>query len=75
MFGPDGYEYIKARTTLDMNAAYQLAPKLSLNASVGNLQNESQTVLRYGSATPAHARQYSRAKFGVQVAIGLKGAF
>lgn len=74
-FGPDGYEYVQARTTLDMNGSYQLARRLSLNASVGNLQNESQTVLRYGSSTPAHARQYSRAKFGIQIAVGIKGTF
>jgi outer membrane receptor protein involved in Fe transport len=74
-FGPDGYEYFKARTTLDLNGAYQLTRRLSLNASVNNLQNETQTVLRYGSATPAHARQYSRAKFGAQVAVGVKGTF
>ena len=74
-FGPDGYQYYRARTTLDMNAAYQLSRTLSLNASVNNLLNKPQTELRYGSTTPAYASQYEEREFAIQMAIGLRGTF
>jgi iron complex outermembrane recepter protein len=74
-FGPEGYEYYKARTTLDMNASYQLTRRLSLAASVNNLTNEPQTLLRYGPDTPAYARQYQEAEYGIQLAVGIRGTF
>jgi TonB-dependent receptor len=74
-FGPDGYIYYRARTTLDMNAVYQLTRRLSLNASVNNLLNKPQTELRYGSSTPAYASQYEEREFAIQMAIGLRGSF
>jgi iron complex outermembrane receptor protein len=74
-FGPDGYEYYKARTTLDMYLAYQLTRRLSLAGSINNLLNEPQTLLRYGSSTPDYAKQYQRAHYGVQFGLGLKGTY
>jgi iron complex outermembrane receptor protein len=74
-FGPDGYIYYKARTSLDVNASYQLSRRFSLNASVNNVFNEPQTELRYGSSTPAYARQYEEREFAIQMAVGLRGTF
>jgi TonB-dependent receptor len=74
-FGPDGYEYFEPRLTLDMNAAYQLSRRLSLNAGVNNLTNTPQRFLRYGSNTPAYARQYQISKFAIPLAVGLRGTF
>lgn len=74
-FGENGYTYIKARTTLDMNGSFQLSKRLSLVASVNNVFNEPQTILRYGDNTPAYARQYQEQEFGIQMAIGLRGTW
>ncbi|MBI5690050.1 MAG: TonB-dependent receptor [Verrucomicrobia bacterium] len=74
-FGPDGYEYFKERITLDMNGSYQLSRRFSVVASANNVLNEPQTLLRYGSETPAYARQYQEAEFGIQMALGLRGTF
>ena len=74
-FGPDGYEYYKARTTVDVNASYQLTRRLALAASVNNLTSEPQTLLRYGSQTPAYARQYQESEYAIQMAVGLRGTF
>ncbi len=74
-FGPDGYIYLKARTTLDVNASYQLSRRFSLNASVNNVLNTPQTELRYGSSTPSWARQYEEREFAIQMALGLRGTF
>ncbi|MGH7945713.1 MAG: TonB-dependent receptor domain-containing protein [Opitutaceae bacterium] len=74
-FGPDGYEYFKERITLDMNATYQLTRRLSLAASVNNVTNQPQTLLRYGSQTPDYARQFREAEYGVAMAVGLRGTF
>ncbi len=75
VFGPDGYEYYKARITLDMNATWQLTRRLSLAASVNNALNEPQTLLRYGPQTPAYARQYQETEYGVQLSAGVRGTF
>lgn len=74
-FGADGYEYLKERTTLDMNATWQLTRRLALSASVVNILNEPQVYLRYGSQTPAYARQYESREYGVQFSAGIRGTF
>lgn len=75
VFGPEGYEYYKERITLDVNATYQLTRRLSLAASVNNLLNEPQTLLRYGPETPAYARQFQETEYGIQLSLGLRGTF
>jgi len=74
-FGPDAFGYIQARTTLDLSFAYQISPRLSLNASVNNLFDEPQVALRYGSQTPGYARQFNTRNFGAMVSLGIKGTF
>lgn len=74
-FGPDGYDYYKARITLDMNATWQLTRRIALSAAVNNLLNEPQTSLRYGSNTPAYARQFEEREFGIQLSAGIRGTF
>ncbi|MBI4622088.1 MAG: TonB-dependent receptor [Verrucomicrobia bacterium] len=73
--GPDAYQYIKARTFLDMNAAYQLTKKWSVSASVGNIFNVPQTLLLYGPATPGYARQFRNTNSGVTFGVGIRAAF
>ena len=73
--GSDAYTYEAARTYLDLNAAYQINRKYSLNASVSNALNVPQIRLVYGSQTPAYARQDRTSEFGVALAVGLKGTF
>lgn len=75
LFGPDGFEYFKARTTLDLNLAVQLSRRFSLLANANNVFNVPQTLLRYGSQTPAYARQWRRSEYGVALAVGLRGVF
>lgn len=74
-FNPDGYQYIKERTTLDLNIAYQLTRHFSLDGSVNNLFNVPETGLSYGATTPEYARQGYRTEFGIALAVGLKGSF
>ena len=74
-FGADGFQYYKARTTLDVYVSYQLTRRLSLAGSVNNLLNAPQTLLQYGSETPAYAQQFQRAHYGVQFGLGLKGTY
>lgn len=74
-FGPDGYEYLQARRTVDVSAAYQLARHFSLNATANNLGNEPLVTLRYGSRTPDYARQFRAFKMGIQLSAGISGTF
>ncbi|MFM1746777.1 MAG: hypothetical protein RLZZ188_443 [Verrucomicrobiota bacterium] len=74
-FGPNGYEYIEARTVLDINGSYQLSRTLSFVASANNIFNEPYRFLRYGDLTPAYARLYAEQEYGIQMAIGLRGSF
>jgi len=74
-FGPNGYEYIEARTVLDVNGSYQLTKRLSLVASANNILNKPYRFLRYGDDTPSYARLYAEQEYGIQIAIGIRGSF
>jgi iron complex outermembrane receptor protein len=73
--GPDGYNYFKARTYIDINAEYQISKHLSLFGVARNINNTAQTVEAYGSTTPAHAKYQLGEEFGVQFNLGIKGTF
>ena len=76
LFGTDGYQYFKERTTLDLTIGYRLTQRLSLAASVNNVFNEpTQTYLDYGSQTPEYARQSRVFENGIPVAVTLRGTF
>lgn len=75
LFGPDAYNYQKARTKLDLSLSYQMARHLSLAVSINNVFDVEHTLLRYGSQTPGYARQAQLAEYGVQFAVGLRGTF
>ncbi len=74
-YGPNGYDYIEARTVLDVNGSYQLSKTLSLVASANNILNQPYRFLRYGDLTPSYARLYAEQEYGIQMAIGLRGTF
>jgi iron complex outermembrane receptor protein len=74
-FGPDAFNYTKARLTLDLSADYQISKRLSLNTNVRNVFNEYLTSVRYGSATPDYAQPRQYRHFGVYVSAGIKGTF
>jgi TonB-dependent receptor len=74
-YGPNGYEYIEARTVLDVNGSYQLTKRLSLVASANNILNKPYRFLRYGDLTPSYARLYAEQEYGIQMALGLRGTF
>ena len=74
-FGPNAFQYYAARTQLDVNGAYQLNRRFSLNLSVSNALNVPQTLLIYGPQTPAYSRQQRASEYGVALALGLKGSF
>lgn len=74
-YGPNGYEYIAARTVLDLNGSFQLTKRFSLVASASNVFNKPQVFLRYGDQTPVYARQYGTQNFGAQLLFGIRGTF
>jgi iron complex outermembrane recepter protein len=74
-FGPDGYQYIKSRLSLDLDAQYQWTRRLSLVASVNNALNAPLTYLDYGAATPGYARESRFDDTGIALAVGIKGTF
>ncbi len=74
-YGPNGYEYIEARTVLDVNTSYQLTKNLSFVASATNVFNLPLRFLRYGDQTPKYARLYAEQEYGIQMAVGLRGQF
>jgi iron complex outermembrane receptor protein len=73
--GPDAYEYVKGRVTLDINVDFQVRPNLFLYFNTQNVLNVPEILLRYGSQTPAYARRYQEMTHGVQLTLGVKGAF
>jgi TonB-dependent receptor len=73
--GTNGFQYIGARTALDINGSYVLTKNLSVVGSVNNVFNVPQTILRYADETPGYARQNRTSEFGIALALGLKGSF
>ena len=74
-FGADAYEYIDGRLTLDLNVDFQLRRNLTLYLNGQNVTNEPEYRERYGAVTPAYARPFRRTEHGVQLTVGVKGAF
>jgi TonB-dependent receptor len=75
-FGPDGYRYFKARTSLDIDAAYVLSRRFTLALTITNVTNvPAVTWLEYGSQTPAYARHAVIFDAGAQYSFGLKATF
>jgi iron complex outermembrane receptor protein len=74
-YGPNGYEYIEARTVLDVSASYQFTKNLSFVASATNIFNKPYRFLRYGDLTPSYAKLYAEQEYGIQMAVGLRGQF
>lgn len=73
--GPDSFNYLRARTHLDVSVDWQIRRKLAAFASVRNVFNVPAQAMRYGSATPAYARMFMVSEFGAQITLGLKGSF
>ena len=74
--GPDGFLYLKARTTLDLSLGYQVSPRLSLIGTVNNVFNVIPLEnLNYAADTPEYARRGNVSEYGVACAVGLKGTF
>ncbi len=73
--GPDAYEYVKARTMLDVNIEVQARKNLFIYFNAQNVMNVPETLLRYGAATPKYARQFQLMTHGIQLTLGLNGTF
>jgi iron complex outermembrane recepter protein len=74
-FGPEGYRYLKIGTTLDVSAAYQLSPRLSLNVNAVNVGDTPQIQMMYNPSTPGYAKQQRHFHFGAQLSVGITGSF
>lgn len=73
--GPDAFNYTAPRTQLDLNLDYQFGKRLSFFVNARNVFDARNVQLRYGSETPAYARFFSSADYGVQLGAGVKGTF
>ena len=74
-FGPDAFNYLGARTHLDLNLDYQFGKRLSLFLNARNVLDARNVSLRYGSQTPDYAKVLTSAEYGVQLGAGIKGTF
>jgi len=71
----NGYEYIMARTTLDVSMGFRLTKRLSLYGNAQNVFNKPETAHRYGPETPEYAKHHREVKHGGQITMGVKGTF
>lgn len=74
-FGPDAYNYVGARTHLDVNIDYQFSRRMSVFANARNVFDARNVSMRYGSQTPEYAKVLTSAEYGVQLGAGIKGTF
>ena len=73
--GPDAYAYDDRRVTLDLNAELQLRKSIFLYVAAQNVFNTPSLEKRYGSATPAYAKDHRWGYNGVGITMGIKGTF
>jgi TonB-dependent receptor len=73
--GVNGFQYSQPRTTVDLNAEWQVRKNIGLYLSAQNIFNVPEVLLRYGPDTPGYARRYQVTTYGVQLSAGLKGSF
>lgn len=73
--GPDAYNYLGARTHLDLNLDYQFGKRLSFFVNGRNVLDARNVTLRYGAQTPDYAKVLTSAEYGVQLGMGIKGTF
>lgn len=73
--GADAFNYTAPRTHLDLNLDWQFARRLSFFLNARNVFDARNVIRRYGSATPAYARFFSSADYGVQLGAGVRGTF
>jgi TonB-dependent receptor len=73
--GADAYEYVKRRTTFDVNLDYQIRSRFIVYFNCQNILNVPEIRQRYGSQTPAYARRFQEMTHAVQLTLGLKGTF
>lgn len=73
--GVNGFQYSQPRTTVDLNAEWQIRKNPGLYLSAQNIFNVPEVLLRYGPETPGYARRYQVTTYGVQLSAGLKGSF
>lgn len=71
----NGFQYGQARTTVDLNAEWQVRRTIGLFLSAQNLFNVPEVLLRFGPDTPGYARRYQVTTYGVQLSAGLRGTF
>lgn len=73
--GVDTYTYFAPRIRVGMSGEYRISPRLTLDASVSNLNNSRNIQQAYGPDTPAHARQSGYQEYGADFTVGIKGTF
>jgi TonB-dependent receptor len=69
------YRWIVPYRTLDLNAEYRIARKMSLYAVVRNVTNAVRPDQLFNAQTPAHARQRGLSNMPVALTLGMKGEF
>jgi iron complex outermembrane receptor protein len=74
-FGADAFEWTNPKTTLDVNVAWRLTRRFTLNATVNNITEEPDRESEFGSVTPGYARQTNITDFGSAVSVGIRGTF
>ncbi len=74
-FGPDGRDYSKPVTQMDLTLEYAITRRLSFAANIKNVFNANAVRLRYGSQTPGYARQMRTSEYGALISAGIKGSF
>ena len=73
--GVNGFQYAQPRTTVDLNAEWQVRKTIALYFSAQNIFNVPEVLLRNGPDTPGYARRYQVTTYGVQMSAGLRGSF
>ena len=72
---PDTFNWVSKRLYIDLSGEYKLSRRITMFASMRNLNDATEDNQRYGPNTPKHARFFSREDFGSLWTFGVKGTY
>lgn len=72
---PGSYRYTAPKTYVDLNTEFRLTRRIALYLVCKNLTKTFVLGERYGPNAAPYARTFSRAGYGRQMSVGLKGTF
>jgi iron complex outermembrane receptor protein len=73
--GPEGRNYFRGRTHIDVNFNYNIRPNLGVFVNLRNIADRYNEIYKEGEGLPAYAKLVNIRNYGIPFNFGIKGSF